>query len=81
MEQRGNDSLCWRLVAADGVDRDALREAVQARGTQVLGPGTTLEVEFVDDIALTSAGKFRRAISGPLSTDRGITPAGSTTTD
>lgn len=81
IEQRGEDSLCWRLVAAAGVDRDALREAVQARGKQVLGPETILEVEFVDDIALTSAGKFRRAISGPLSADRGPAPAGSTTTD
>jgi phenylacetate-CoA ligase len=54
--------LRWRIVPFDGVDRDALRTAVVARGREVLGADTSLAVEFLDGIDPTPAGKFVRAV-------------------
>ena len=46
-----------------GVDREALRSALLARGKDVFGESTRVEVEFVDDIPPTPAGKFARVVA------------------
>jgi phenylacetate-CoA ligase len=58
LEQDAPGRLRWRIVPFAEVDRDALRNALIARGQQVLGAGTTLTVDFVEEIARTPAGKF-----------------------
>ncbi len=62
IEQQAPGRLHWRIVPFSGVDRDALRDALVMRGQQVLGTGTTLNVNFVEVIARTQAGKFLRAV-------------------
>lgn len=48
----------WRIVPFGGVDREAMRSAILARGRDVLGEGTRVEVEFVADIPPAPSGKF-----------------------
>ena len=62
LRQSSPGRLVWRVVAAERSDRPSLAEAIVARGRQVLGESTALDVEFVDGIALTDAGKFPRAV-------------------
>lgn len=62
IEEEAPGRLRWRIVAADDADRESLREALRIRGRQVLGADTTLEIEFVERIPLTAAGKFARAV-------------------
>jgi phenylacetate-CoA ligase len=57
--------LAWHLVPFGDVDRTALKKAIIDRGDEVLGKGSSLSVTFVDDIALTAAGKFPRAVITP----------------
>ncbi|MGH8800422.1 MAG: hypothetical protein ACREX7_09265, partial [Casimicrobiaceae bacterium] len=52
--------LRWRVVASVPAEKEALRDAFVRRSRQVLGAATTLEVEFVEQIARTPAGKFMR---------------------
>ncbi len=65
IEQTAPGRLCWRIIPFDKDDRDQLREAIIRRGQHVLGSDTTLTVEFVEEISLTSAGKFPRAVVPP----------------
>ncbi len=62
IEQEAPGRLRWRIVAASPADNEALRDAFVRRGRNVLGSATTLEVEFVDHIARTPAGKFSRML-------------------
>lgn len=62
IEQEAPGRLRWRIVAASPADNEALRDAFVRRGRNVLGAATTLEVEFVDHIARTAAGKFNRML-------------------
>jgi phenylacetate-CoA ligase len=62
IEQEAPGRLRWRIVAASPADNEALRDAFVRRGRNVLGAATTLEVEFVDHIARTPAGKFNRML-------------------
>ena len=65
IEQEAPGRLRWRLVASVPADSEALREAFVRRGRHVLGPATALEVEFVEHIARTPAGKFMRTVVRP----------------
>lgn len=62
IEQHAPGRLHWRIVPFSEVDPNALRDALVTRGQQVLGTGTTITVNFVEDIARTPAGKFLRAV-------------------
>jgi len=53
----------WRVVPFAGVDREALGLGLRAKGRDVLGVGTRVEVEFVDDIPPTPAGKVQRVVA------------------
>jgi len=53
----------WRIVPLPGADQEALRRRLVERGRDVLGDGTRIEVEFVDDIPSTPHGKFRRVVT------------------
>jgi phenylacetate-CoA ligase len=64
VEQTGAATLCWRMVPVDHVDRDALRQAFVIRAARELGADVELSIEFVDEIALTAQGKFRRVVAG-----------------
>ena len=66
IEQEAPGRLRWRVVAAAAADRDAVRESLLARGRQVFGAETALEVAFVDHIPVTTAGKFARAVVAAL---------------
>ena len=57
--------VLWRIVPFAGVDRAAMRRAVQERARTALGEETRVEVEFVEDIPSTSQGKFARVVSAP----------------
>lgn len=48
----------WRIVPFAGADQDAWQISLLARGKEVLGESTRVEVEFVADIPPTPAGKF-----------------------
>jgi phenylacetate-CoA ligase len=63
--QRDPRTICWRLVTHTGTDREQLRAALIKRGRDVLGAGTQLAVEFVEEIAPTGEGKSRRVIAEP----------------
>jgi phenylacetate-CoA ligase len=70
IEQEAPGRLRWRVVASSPADIEALRDAFIRRGRHVLGPTTILEVEFVDHIARTPAGKFMRTlVRSPASQD------------
>jgi phenylacetate-CoA ligase len=62
IEQQAPGRLRWRVVASAPADNEALRDAFIRRSRQVLGAATTLEVEFVEQIARTPAGKFMRML-------------------
>lgn len=62
LEERDAGRLHWRIVPFAGADRDALRGSLAERAQRVLGPQTTLTIEFVEDIASTEGGKLRRAV-------------------
>jgi phenylacetate-CoA ligase len=62
LEERAPGSLHWRIVPFAGVDRAELRDTLTERAGRVLGPETSLSVEFVDDIRSTEGGKLRRAV-------------------
>jgi phenylacetate-CoA ligase len=50
-----------RIVPFARADRDALRAGLMRRAGAFLDAASRLEVEFVDEIGLTAAGKFRSA--------------------
>jgi phenylacetate-CoA ligase len=56
--QREPAELTWRVVPFAGADRERLRDGLVARGREALGEGTTVAVEFADDIPVTDQGKF-----------------------
>lgn len=58
IEQSEPRSLHWRIVPFERVDREELAEEVREHARTVLGEGTTVSVEFVDDIPTTPQGKF-----------------------
>jgi hypothetical protein len=57
--------IAWRIVPFSGVDRDALHNGLVQGAAEVLGPSNRVTVEFVDDIAATSEGKFTKVVSRP----------------
>ncbi|MGH8714250.1 MAG: hypothetical protein ACREYB_09600, partial [Casimicrobiaceae bacterium] len=63
IEEEAPGRLRWRLVASRPGENEALRDAFIRRGRQVLGAATALEVEFVEQIARTPAGKFTRLLT------------------
>lgn len=63
IEQVAAGRLRWRVVPFGDTDRQALREALIARGRYALGAGTELDVEFLDQIPRTGAGKFVRVLT------------------
>jgi phenylacetate-CoA ligase len=67
LEQTGINTLRWKVVVADRDERDALRRAFLAQAAEQLGADVELTVEFVDEIARTPQGKFRRVLSAPVS--------------
>lgn len=75
LEQVAEGHLRWRVVPFGDTDRHALREALIARGRYALGAGTTLDVEFLDRIPRTSAGKFARVVTTPSPSTRTATGA------
>jgi phenylacetate-CoA ligase len=62
LEEQAAGRLHWRIVPFEGIDRDALRGSLTERARRVLGPSTSLTVEFVEDIASTEGGKLRRLV-------------------
>jgi phenylacetate-CoA ligase len=62
IEQQAPGCLHWRIVPFSDIDRNALRDELVKRGQQVLGTGTMLTVNFVEEIARTQAGKFLRSV-------------------
>lgn len=70
IEQVAPGRLRWRVVPFGETDRDALRQALIARGRYSLGADTAIEVEFLDRIPRTSAGKFARVVAAPPSAAR-----------
>ncbi len=65
IEQIAPGHLRWRVVPFNDTDRQALRDTIVARGRHALGAGTTVDVEFLDQIPRTSAGKFARVVARP----------------
>lgn len=63
IEQVAPGRLRWRVVPFDDDERAAVRDALIARGRQVLGADTLVEVELMAQIPRTSAGKFARVVS------------------
>jgi len=62
IEQLRPGELRWRIVPAASANRDELRKAFAARAAQTLGTETTVTIQFTDEIARTSQGKFLRAV-------------------
>jgi hypothetical protein len=62
IEQRAPGCLHWRIVPFSDVHRNALRDAFVVRGQQIPGTGTTLTVNFVEEIAQTQAREFLRSV-------------------
>ena len=60
--------ILWRIVPSRGLDRERFRLRLLARCRELLS-GATVEVEYVEDIATTPAGKFRSVIH---STERAL---------
>lgn len=60
--QREPGELTWRIVPFASADRDAIARDVEAQSREVLGADTRVDVEFVEDIALTPQGKLRRIV-------------------
>lgn len=52
----------WRIVPCTDVDREWLRVALIDGGRKLLGEGTEIEVEFVDEIPSSPQGKFQRVV-------------------
>jgi len=63
LEQEAPGRLRWRIVPTEGADRDALKNAFLARAADKLGADVELRIEFVDGIARTPQGKFKRVLS------------------
>ncbi len=60
--------ILWRIVPARELDRERFRLRLLARCREVF-TGAAVEVQYVEDIAATPAGKFRSVIH---STERGL---------
>jgi len=52
----------WHIVPFASTDREELRQAFAARAAQALGAGTKVTIQFTEEIARTSQGKFVRAV-------------------
>lgn len=63
MVQSAHGELRWLIVPFVNADRNEMRRAILERAHEVLGPQMGLEVDFVEEIATTPQGKFRRVIS------------------
>jgi phenylacetate-coenzyme A ligase PaaK-like adenylate-forming protein len=61
--QRTPGEIVWRLVPFAGADREALRDALVRRAAEALGEPNRVTVEFVEDIATSSEGKFRKVVA------------------
>ena len=59
VQPRAGDFV-WRIVPFRDADREALVRAVLERARRELGTENSVRVEFVDDIAGTGSGKFRK---------------------
>ncbi|MCC6165536.1 MAG: phenylacetate--CoA ligase family protein [Acidobacteria bacterium] len=66
LEQVADGHLRWRVVPYRGVEHDQVRAALVARGRYALGADTRLDVEILDEIPRTSAGKFVRVRTSPI---------------
>ncbi len=64
IEELEPGKLRWHIVPFASADREELRRAFAARAAQTLGDGTTLSVQFTEEIPRTGQGKFRRAVRG-----------------
>jgi phenylacetate-CoA ligase len=62
IEELAPGCLRWRIVPAATSDRGDVRAALLRRAALVFGAGTHVDVEFVDHIPLTAAGKFARTV-------------------
>lgn len=62
IEQLAPDKLVWHIVPFASADREELRGQFAAKAAETLGPRTTLTVQFTEEIAKTSEGKFLRAV-------------------
>ena len=62
IEQRSADDFLL-LVVAVGEERDQLSERLRRRFREALGPETTVEVRFVEELPRTARGKLRTVIS------------------
>lgn len=62
LEQTAPGKLRWRIVPIEGADRAALEKAFLDRAADRLGADVELRIEFVDGIARTPQGKFRRVL-------------------
>lgn len=60
--QPAPDRLIWRVVAAPGVDLEALRGRFVETTTRFVGGSFRVAVEFVQEIPSTPQGKLRRVI-------------------
>ncbi|ODS59273.1 MAG: hypothetical protein ABS36_02145 [Acidobacteria bacterium SCN 69-37] len=67
IEQVAVGHLRWRIVPYGAHDRAALCEAFVARGRYALGADTVIDVECLDRLPTTSAGKFARVVTPPVS--------------
>jgi phenylacetate-CoA ligase len=65
IEQLRPGELRWRIVPFASADREELRRAFAARAAQTLGTGTTMTIQFTEEIARTSQGKLLRAVVNP----------------
>lgn len=63
LEQTAPGRLRWRVVPTPGVNRAALEKAFLERAADRLGADVQLQIEFVDVIARTPQGKFKRVLS------------------
>ena len=74
IEQSMPGALLLRVVPFQRLDREPLAGAIRRRAREVLGEGTRVAVEFVDEIAPTPQGKFLRTVVAATQTsgDRAV---------
>jgi phenylacetate-CoA ligase len=65
IEELRPGELRWRIVPFASADREELGRAFAARAVETLGPGTTMTIQFTEEIARTSQGKLLRAVVNP----------------
>lgn len=63
--------ILWRLVPFSGTDRDSLRRQMIEKTSALFGPGTHVEVAFVESIPHTPTGKFLFVAAGAKAASEG----------